>query len=70
MMASMPSRLLCAVGPVTHGVKSSTKAIAPLWLSMRRCIRSTLKKRNKIGIREYLEVDQPGVGSEPQRNAR
>ena len=29
MMASMLSRLLCAVGPVTHAVKSSTKAIAP-----------------------------------------
>ena len=29
MKASMSSRLLCAVGPVTHAVKSSTKAISP-----------------------------------------
>lgn len=49
IMASMPSRLLCAVGPVTYAVKSSTNAIAPLRLSIRRCTRSALKKRNKIG---------------------
>jgi hypothetical protein len=65
----MASMLLCAVGPVTHAVRSSTKAIAPLRLSIRRCTRCVLKKRNKIGIMEYLEVDQPGVGFESQRNA-
>jgi len=69
MMASMPSRLLCDVGSVTHAVKSPTKAIAPLWLSIRRCTRSALK-RNKIVIREYPEVDHPEVGFEPQRSAR
>jgi len=51
MMASMPSRLLCAVGLVTYAVKSSTKAIAPLRLSIRRCTRSALKKRKRIGDR-------------------
>jgi hypothetical protein len=50
-------------------VKSPTKAIAPLWLSIRRCTRSALK-RNKIVIREYPEVDHPEVGFEPQRSAR
>ena len=34
MMASIPSRVLCAVGPVTQAVKSSTKAIAPPLLSI------------------------------------
>ena len=51
MIALMPSRLLCAMGPVTHVVKLSLKAIAPLLLSIRRCTRSALKKRNKIGDR-------------------
>jgi hypothetical protein len=49
IIALMPSRLCCAVGPVTYAVKSSTNAIAPPWLSIRRCTRSALKKRNKIG---------------------
>ncbi|CDM38393.1 unnamed protein product [Penicillium roqueforti FM164] len=51
MMASIPSRLLCAVGPVTHAVKSSTKATAPPWLSICLCTRSALKNRNRIGDR-------------------
>ena len=51
MMASIPSLLLCAVGPVTHAVKSSTNAIAPPYVSMRRCTRSALKKRKRVGDR-------------------
>src|SRR5689334_7454880 len=42
-------RLLCAVGPETQAVKSSTNAIAPLLLSIRRWTKSALKKRNRIG---------------------
>jgi hypothetical protein len=50
MIASILSRLLCAVDPVTHAVKSSTKATPP-WLSICLCTRSALKKRNRIGDR-------------------
>ena len=51
IIASIPSRLLYAVDPVTHAVKSSTKATAPPWLSICLCRRSALKKRNRIGDR-------------------
>ena len=51
IIASMPSRLLWADGPVTHAVKSSTNAIAPPWLSICLCTGSALKKRNRIGDR-------------------
>src|SRR5947207_2437423 len=49
MIASMPSQLLHAMGPVTHAVKSLVNAIAPLWLLIQCCTRSALKKRNRIG---------------------
>lgn len=51
IITSMPCRLLYAVGPVTHALKSSTNAIAPPWLSICHCTRSALKNRNKIGER-------------------
>jgi hypothetical protein len=47
MMASIPSRLLCAMGPVTHALKSLMKAIETPWLSICRCTRSALKKRKR-----------------------
>ena len=51
IITSMPSRLLWAVSPVTYTVKSSTNAMAPPWLSICLCTKSTLKKRNRIGDR-------------------
>lgn len=51
MITLISSWLLRAVGLVIHAVKLSMKVIALLWLSICRCIRSALKKRNKIGDR-------------------
>lgn len=50
-IASILFRLVYVVGPVTHAVKSSRKAIAPPWPSICRCTRSALKKRKRIGDR-------------------
>ena len=44
--------LLWAVDLVTHAVKLSIKIIASPWLLIRHCIRSALKKRNRIRNRE------------------
>ena len=54
IIALIPSylKLLCAIDPITHIVKLSLKAIAPLLLLIRRCTRLALKKRNKIRNRE------------------
>ena len=48
IIASIPSWLLYMVGLVTYVVKSSIKATAPPWLLICLCMRSVLKKRNRI----------------------
>jgi hypothetical protein len=51
MIASMPSRLLSAVGPVTQAVKSSTKSIAPPWLSVRHSINAPKPLKSSSWLR-------------------
>jgi hypothetical protein len=58
IITSIPFRLLYAINPITQTIKSSTKAIAPPYALIRRCTKSALKKRNKIGDKNDL-YDNP-----------